>query len=210
MTEYLSTSSFESKLVPGLVYQLRKMSTGRRMQLTHLSADVQTRIDEQMERVEPINQEIKDLEYTEEQIPEELKQKRDKIQMEVWNNLTVAELYPIFIKWGVISYSGITFDGKDTVDALIEVAPDDLIVEVGIAIQKLTRMTFDEQMGFKSLGTSTTQVTEPKKDTSVDTVRRIDSTKKEYVDDSSPIELETLRRHGSRSTSSKLETVNNT
>jgi hypothetical protein len=197
--DYLTTEKFDSKLVPGLSYQLRKMANGRRMALTSATSIIQQKINDRMGELEAITRQVQDAIDSGVELPtviadqlsdrtepvtetcRALMRSRDKIQFEeIWNDLTVTQLFPALIRWGVKSIDGMTVDGVPvTVEAFLEGTPDDLIIEVGTKIRKLTQMSFDEQMGFKLPGTSSTPVTGQPTNTSVHLVDRKDSLKED-------------------------------
>lgn len=66
--------------------------------------------------------------------------------------------YPALIAWAVESVSGISIDNRAiSVDGVIDL-PDALVDEVGAEIDRLTGLSVEEQLGFKSPGTSNAPV----------------------------------------------------
>jgi hypothetical protein len=55
---YLTTQEFESKLVPGLKFRLKKMSHKRRMEHNHVGAPIFAKLNEIERALEPIQEEI--------------------------------------------------------------------------------------------------------------------------------------------------------
>ena len=86
---------------------------------------------------------------------------------EMWGGVITARLFPILIRCMVEKFAG-GIDGVDnlTHDQFLDKAPDELVVEVGTMIDKMTRMSMSEIESFVSLGTSSTQVAEQTTSTS--------------------------------------------
>ena len=55
---YLSTSAFESKLLPGVIFHLKKMSHGRRMEFNRMGAPVFQKLNELSKQREPFQEEV--------------------------------------------------------------------------------------------------------------------------------------------------------
>lgn len=175
---YLTTVPFESTLVAGLVFQLRKMSHGRRIQLNQLAAGANARLRDEQRILFGIEKEIKVAEEAAKiepcacaghehevakdgaftctkcscrSIPKELRQSQIEQQTKIWNQIMVDEFYPLYIRWGVQKIEGFQINGEDvTTDVFIAEAPDELVVEVGRKIYDIVNLTFEEQMGFVS------------------------------------------------------------
>lgn len=65
-------------------------------------------------------------------------------------NIIFTELYPVYIRWGVSSMSGLTIDGVEAdIDMLIRKGPEMLIGELGRRIQKTINLSPEEVLGFK-------------------------------------------------------------
>lgn len=156
---YLSTSDFESQLVPGMKLKLRKMSSGRRADFNLKTADVMAELNQARE---PLILMGKDMEAAKESgntaLADELDKSMTDIQLKIWNDIIASKLYRTLIAWGVESIDGWEIDGQPaTVALILERAPDEIIVEIGKAIDSVLNMTFEEQMGFKSPSTSSAQ-----------------------------------------------------
>lgn len=59
---YLSTTEYKLKAIPGVTIKLRKMSHGRRMKLNQDAADIFSKIGDVQRELEPIEESIKDAE----------------------------------------------------------------------------------------------------------------------------------------------------
>lgn len=204
---YSTTETFESKIAPGVVYKLKKMSHGRRMKLNEKASSIFAQIDELQRQLIPIDEEIKRAEdeakiepcsCSHEDHEEETKrcktpgckcrepkpdpeiggyEKKLKLQVEVMD-VVIGKLYPEYIKWGIADIQGLNIDGKPaTVDSLIEDAPEALVAEVGEEIQRLIRLSPDEVMGFKQPTISDGQVVGLTTDTTAPSASSTASTK---------------------------------
>ena len=58
MTNYLSITKFESKVAPGVIYTIRKMSHGRRVKLNIAAAAQISKVSELQRKLVPISEEI--------------------------------------------------------------------------------------------------------------------------------------------------------
>ncbi len=75
----------------------------------------------------------------------------------IWNDLVVDKLYPALIRWALIGVTPTDPDGPQptidgapiTADLILDRMPDEIIIEVGQAIDNNTKLSFEEQRGFK-------------------------------------------------------------
>ncbi len=184
---YASTDIFESKLVPGVKYKLRKMSHGRRMEYNERGAGVFQKLLEIDREREPLLEEIRRSENAAKISPCSCSHDAEKHSAETGRclepgcdcrhpqltdearrladlnmksfQLIVDELYPLRIRWGVASIEGLDIDGKPaTVDALLEAMPDAVIAELAGEIDRLMKLSPEEQLAFRSPGTSAAPV----------------------------------------------------
>jgi len=185
---YFSTAPFESKLVPGVKFTLRKISQGRRVDLGMQLASVEAKAAELERERQPLLDKIKEAEdaaaiepcscdHAEDQHLAETKRCTvadcecrkpviDREDQERINALDVKQFFlvqneftPIYIRWGVKKIEGLEIDEQPaTVESLIEAGPEPLVNEVRNEIVRLTRMTAEEALSFKSPTTSDAQV----------------------------------------------------
>lgn len=194
---YTSTIPFESTLAPGLVFQLRKMSYGRRKQHNLDVAEVDAELRELDRQIQPLLEEIKRAEEAakiEPCICEHAANQHDEktgrclgpggckcrepkpagdayaewiklIQQR--EELIIDELAPFRIRWAVESIDG-EIDGKPaTVDSFLAKMPDDIVGELHREIERVMKLSLDEQLGFKSPTTSAAAVDGQKNGTPV-------------------------------------------
>src|SRR6202044_2341976 len=73
--------------------------------------------------------------------------------------LIVNDFSPIYARWGIKTIEGLEIDGQPaTVDTLLSDGPEPLVNEVVNEIIRLTRMSAEETLAFKSPSTSDAQV----------------------------------------------------
>lgn len=164
---YKSLVEFDSKLFPGLHLKLRKMSAGRRADYRVKTADVYTEIRKRREPVDALLSKEKELDEDDKTGKEEIDREVRQLQLDTWNEVIVPKLYPSLIRWGVAEVSGVEVDGEPvTIDNLLEKIPEDIVVEIGAAIDRIIGLSFEEQMLFESPSTSSAQVDGQTKNTS--------------------------------------------
>jgi hypothetical protein len=177
---YSSTHDFESKLVPNLKYVLKKISQGRRIELSLKLAvseakeqaiyrELNPLIDKMKEADEAAALEPCQCEHTAEEHHESTKRctvdgcecrkplYEDGIferAVELTNQsraLVFTDFHPIYVRWGIKSIEGLEIDGAPaTVDSLLDDGPEPLVKEVAEEIVRLTRMSAEETLAFKS------------------------------------------------------------
>lgn len=105
----------------------------------------------------------------------------------VWTGLATAnklqfqyfifELCPALIRWGVKSISGLKMDGVDaTVDIFLAEGPEELIHEIGLEINKMSRLTPQELAVFEQPTTSGAPVAGQTSDTTAQSANETNST----------------------------------
>lgn len=176
---YSSTQEFESKLVPSIKYLLRKISQGRRIDLSLKLAAVEAKQQEINRELLPIIDKMKEADdaaalepcqcdHTEAEHQDSTKRctvagcdcrkptYEDGIldrAIELTNKsnaLVITDFYPIYVAWGIKSIEGLEIDGVPaTVHSLLEDGPEPLVKEVAEEIVRLTRMSAEETLAFK-------------------------------------------------------------
>jgi hypothetical protein len=117
---YEATTRVDSTVMPGVHFIVRKMSLGRRIELTR-------RIRELAERVEFLS------------AGESPKEKLDA-------SLLVAEIERTYVLWGVAEVGGLELDGAPaTPDSLISGGPEDLLHEALEAVKAECGLSEDER-----------------------------------------------------------------
>jgi hypothetical protein len=104
-TAYDSVVRLESKSMPGVMFEVNRISFGRRMELAR--------------RVREISQRVEFLEAGNEV--------REKIEANILNQ----EVETTYLRWGLVRIEGLTIDGEPaTSDRLIEKGPEELAREI--------------------------------------------------------------------------------
>ena len=182
--DYKSTIEFESKVAPGVIFILRRMSHTRRIMLNLKAAATFTKINELSTALEPIKEEIERAEAAARLEPctcshedHDSETKRctvkgcecrlprpseeiggytafAKAQADVFQEL-INSLYPAYIRWGLAEVQGLNIDGKPaTAESILDAGDERLVAELGSEIQRLIRLGPDETLGFKQPTTS--------------------------------------------------------
>lgn len=118
--EYLSRKMIESVSVPGVKFAVRRMSLGRRIELTR-------RVNELSRKVEFLQAGGAE---------------REQIEA-AW---LVSEIDGVYLRWGLESVEGLTIDGEPvTVDSLVERGPEALWREILTAIRAEISLSEEER-----------------------------------------------------------------
>ncbi len=117
---YESTAEIESELQPGVVYEIAKISFGRRIELIRRLRELAPQI------------EFLSASGTE----------RDDIDA----GLLTAEIERLYIRWGLRGIRGLTIDGEPaTAESLAESGPEDLFKEALAAVKAACRLSEEER-----------------------------------------------------------------
>jgi len=107
---YTSRLRIESQVIDGVVFTLRKISLGMRMELMR-------KIREMSRRVEFLAA-------------------GDSLQERIEANLLAHEIDATYVRWGLVEVTGLEIDGEAaTAELLIEKGPDELAREIVAAIR---------------------------------------------------------------------------
>ena len=118
--EYLSTRAHEASSIPGVRFVVRRMSLGRRIELTRLVSELSRKI----EFLQAGNGE------------------REQIEA-AW---LASEVDGVYLRWGLESVEGLSIDGEvATVDAAVERGPEELCREMLVAIRAETALSEAER-----------------------------------------------------------------
>ncbi len=208
MFDYNPIAVFESAVLPGVEYDLRKMSSRRRDKLHSEAADIFAEIDRvnklmsvidtELERAEgaakiepctckhPIVAGAKDPTLAEDcwhlttgRCPLPTCDCRkpqpdttigdyasyEKAKEEFWR-ITYSKLFPAYIRWGVKEIRGLTIAGQPaTVETLLADGTEDLVQELGYALQAMINMKPSDLRDFKWPTTSGALAAGPTADT---------------------------------------------
>ncbi len=117
---YDSVQRVQSKAIPGVTFDVNRISFGRRMELTR--------------RVREISQRA------------EFLQAGAKLQDQVEANLIVQEVEAIYLRWGLVGIYGLTIDEEPaTAEQVLERGPEELTREILTAIKKLCGLDEEER-----------------------------------------------------------------
>ena len=117
---YESTAEVESRVCPGVKFQVRRMSFGRRLELMR-------RVRELARRVEFLS------------AGDQPAEKMDAALLQ-------AEIDRLYVTWGLQAISGLQVDGTDaTPETLAEAGPEDLYREAVAAVRAETGLTEEER-----------------------------------------------------------------
>lgn len=196
---YSTTVDFPSRLIPGLIYSLRKMNARRRAEFKINNAKILADLRDLAREIEPLQTEAKDAEDAAKlepctcadghehkpiEVPEEkpkdtslrcavvgcecrFPRYRDGLLVELqtayekYREYRSGYYYTALIEWAVSAASGkdengdpITIDGQPLTSKNLTLLPDESTDELGDKIDSLFGLSFEEQLGFKSPGTS--------------------------------------------------------
>lgn len=202
MFEYSSTVVFESKLIPGAKFHLRKMSAGRRKEFNLATASILSEINRMAREMDVVDAEVKraaeaaKLEPCTCDHPMEshadgtgecqvagckcrepkpdpvigTQESLNKLDNDFWTYTNVV-LFPAYIQWGVSEIEGYQINGQPaTIDSMIAEGTEDVVSEVGNAIQTLIRMSPSQLRDFKWPTISGAQVAGPTSDSTAPVV----------------------------------------
>lgn len=153
MFDFKSTETIESAVIPGVRFNIRKPTQGRRIEL-HLS------IAEAASKYAAKIGELGKLRI-------DKKQDDGTVKVE-WSNqdeanriaaaadiIDITELTPRYIRWGLLSIEGLTIDGEPaTVETLISDGPEEIIPEIRDAIKSRLGLTVVQQKNSQAPTTS--------------------------------------------------------
>lgn len=131
--KYESTVTIASERCPGVRLTIRRMSFGRRLELTRQIKELAGR-----------------LEFL------QAGKEGDKQEAEAW--LLAGEIESVYLKWGLQSIDGLVIDGAPaTTDSLIEKGPEALVSEAATLIRKEAGLTEEEVKNSESHSISSTE-----------------------------------------------------
>lgn len=118
--EYESTVTFESQRFRGVTYSIRRMSFGRRLDLTRQVRDLARRADFLRAGGNPV----------------------DLIESAV----LAAEVDRVYLRWGLVSVDGLGLDGAPaTAEGVIESGPEDLCGEILASLKTECHLSEEER-----------------------------------------------------------------
>lgn len=130
--EYESTLDVESRTHPGVRFFVRRMSFGKRLELTRIVKDTLAR-----------------LEYVE--------AGAGGVRDEAEAALLGAEVDKEYLRWGLVQVEGLYIDGAPaTPDSLIEAGPEGLAIEALEAVRREAGLSEEERKNSESPSTSPT------------------------------------------------------
>ena len=117
---YESVLRIESRCLPGVAYEIAKVSFGRRMELSRM--------------VRQLSQKVEFLEAG------------NQIQEKIEAGILAQDVNAMYLRWGLIRIHGLTIDGEPpTPERLIESGPEELAREIVGAIQHECGLNGDER-----------------------------------------------------------------
>ncbi len=103
--DYYSIIEHKSQVMPGVVFEIRRMSLGRRLEMSRQIRELSTRM--------------------------EFSQAGDGFTDQVDATVLGLEIDRVYLRWGLVAISGLVVDGLPaTVDILLEAGPEDLCREI--------------------------------------------------------------------------------
>lgn len=174
---YTSTVEFESKVIPEAKFKLRKMSHGRRMELNSRAAQAITEINTIQRELAPLNQKLSEAAETaatepcsceghehvgtektcehpeclcrQGRVDDETQNQIDELTAKYFD-VMISKMFPHYLEWGIESVSGLDINGQPaTAKSIISDGPEELVAELGWEIHRVTRMSSEENLGFK-------------------------------------------------------------
>ena len=117
---YQSVQTVRSKEIPGVTFDLNRISFGRRMELTRQVRELSQRA--------------------------EFLQSGQQLHEQLEANLLVQEIEATYLRWALAGINGLTIDGEPaTTDQLLARGPEELTREILQAIKKLCGLDEDER-----------------------------------------------------------------
>jgi len=133
--EYASTFTVESKVAPGVVFTLRRMTKRLRDDLEDEQEVSAEKMRPLIQEIQPLEKEVFDLINKKESVPPD-KWIAYQLHMRKIRRIERQETDPRAIRFVVLSVTGYSIDGAPaTVDSLIANAPDDLYDEISNAVK---------------------------------------------------------------------------
>jgi hypothetical protein len=127
---HTSVSEMQSRAIPGVMFCLRRISFGRRLQLARLLQD----------RLEAIAK---------------LALTPESPSRDAETALLAAEIDETHLRWGLAKIEGLDIDGAPaTADSLIDAGPEELVKEILAAIRHETGLDAEERKNFAPPSTS--------------------------------------------------------
>jgi hypothetical protein len=124
--DYASTVTVDSEVAPGVRLTVRRMSFGRRLELTRQVKQLLSRLDF-------------------------LSAKEGSVADQTETALVASEIDRAYLCWGLAAIEGIEIDGKPaTIEALLEAGPEDLVAEILKLIRREAGLSEEERKNCES------------------------------------------------------------
>jgi hypothetical protein len=174
MASLTTTNSRESKVVPGVIFHLRKMTEGRRIELRKSLMSTNSRIRQIGREQDAIlsNKENPDM-------PKFLELNDE------FDSLMIEEVNPKTLLWGIKSVEGLEIDGKILTIAEWSEFPSELFHEMIQAINVESGLSKDEEKNLPLPTTSGAQVGKNPESSTASNAKSGDITRLEIVGSSS-------------------------
>jgi len=171
MSGYNSTSRYDSQTIPGVVFILKKLTEGRRLELRKMLAEPQAKMSLIMKELAKHNQ-----------LPEDQQDASvvSNLSME-FDDVLYERIHPTWVKWGLKSVEGLVIDGTTLTAENIMDFPSELFEEILNTVMGGTQLSTDQSKNSESPSTFGKLEGGRTKNTTAEPAESSDTTEQETV-----------------------------